>query len=157
MTPWTDNDVGRGVRLSLECSAVTREAQEWPYVPAGDSSVTESWVTIGGPYRDRYVTGPLAKAGYGYMAEIIDSIVASGAKDQLLVISAMHDLILVPAEPGVRESIVVVSPANYTLLHGHMGLAFHSEHRRWEYRQYKVEDAVEAFWDMLGEKFGIRR
>jgi hypothetical protein len=129
-----------------------------PHQPVGDGFLNEGWERIGGEARGRYVTGPLAEAGYGYLAEIIDSVLASGVSDQLLVSTSMHDLVVVPADAkaGRWESILVVSPANYPLLHGHMGLAFWSEHRRWEYRQYRIEDAVDAFWDMVGEKFGIR-
>ncbi|MEU0885068.1 hypothetical protein ABZ345_41290 [Lentzea sp. NPDC005914] len=132
-------------------------ASEWPYQPVGDGFRTVGWEWIGGEVRERYVTGPLAAAGFGYLAEIIDSVLASGVRDRLWVSTAMHDLTIVPANVGQWESIFVVSPANYPLLRGHMGLAFWSEHRRWEYRQYKVEDAVEAFWEMVEEKFGITR
>lgn len=134
-------------------------SSEWPYQPVGEGFPSDTWERIGGDERDRYVAGPLAANGYGYLAEIIDSVLASGVSDQLLVITAMHDLTVVPAhaKAGEWESIFVVSPANYPLLRGHMGLAFWSEHRRWEYRQYKVEDAVEAFWEMVEEKFGIKR
>ncbi|MGW4209954.1 hypothetical protein ACWEIJ_18340 [Lentzea sp. NPDC004789] len=135
------------------------ESLEWPYQPVDDGFRSVGWERVGGDVRERYVTGPLAAAGYGYLAEIIDSVVASGVSDQLLVSTSMHDLVIVPAnaEAGVWESILVVSPANYPLLRGHMGLAFHSDRRRLEYRQYLVENAVEAFWDMVGEKFGIVR
>ncbi|MGW6936455.1 hypothetical protein ACWGE0_40795 [Lentzea sp. NPDC054927] len=51
---------------------------------------------------------------------------------------------------------VVVSPANFPLLRGHMGLAFCNGRRR-EYRQYLVEEAVPAFWRMVEDKFGIKR
>jgi len=134
-------------------------ASEWPYQPVGGEFPSERWGRLTGYAQGWYVTGPLAEAGFGYLAEIIDSVLASGMSDQLLVISSMHDLTVVPAHtrPGERESIFVVSPANYPTLRGHMGLAFWSEHRRWEYRQYKVEDAVDAFWEMVDEKFGIRR
>ena len=134
------------------------ESLEWPYVPAGDSSWTKGWDWVGGEWRDRYLTGPLA-ADHQYVVEIVDSVVASGVSDRLLVSTSMHDLVIAPAqpEPGLQESIVVVSPANYPLLHGHMGLAFHSNQRRWVYCQYRIEDAVEAFWDLVGEKFGITR
>jgi hypothetical protein len=134
-------------------------ASHWPYQPVGDGFRSAGWDRVGGAVRERYVTGPLASAGYGYLAEIIDSVLAGGASDQLLVSTSMHDLTIVPAhaKAGERESIFIVSPANYPLLRGHMGLAFWSERRRWEYRQYRVEDAVEAFWDMVEEKFGVVR
>ena len=134
-------------------------SEAWPYQPVGDGFESVGWPWVGGEVRERYVTGPLAAAGYGYLAEIIDSVLASGVSDQLLVSTSMHDLVIVPAhaKAGEWESIFVVSPANYPTLRGHMGLAFWSERRRWEYRQYKVEDAVDAFWDMVGEKFGITR
>lgn len=134
------------------------EGLEWPYQPVGDGFQSVGWEWIGGAWRARYLTGPLA-ADHRYVVEIVDSVLASGVSDQLLVGKGMHDLVIVPAnaKAGDRESILVVSPANYPLLHGHMGLAFWSERRRWEYRQYRIEDAVDAFWDMVGEKFGIRR
>jgi hypothetical protein len=130
---------------------------DWPYQPVGDGFRTAGWERIGGEVRNRYVAAPLAP-GFRYMADIIDSVLASGVSDQLLVSTAMHDLTIVPvtAKAGEWESIFIVSPANYPCLHDHMGLAFWSERRRWEYRQYRIEDAVEAFWDMVSEKFGIR-
>jgi hypothetical protein len=134
-----------------------RDEVGWPYVGGGGVFHDKGWDWVGGTWRDRYVTGPLA-ADHRYVVEIVDSVLASGVSDQLLVSTAMHDLMIHPAtDPvGEYETILVVSPANYPLLRGHMGLAFFNG-RRPEYRQYRVEDAVEAFWDVVGEKYGIRR
>ncbi|MEV6242134.1 hypothetical protein [Lentzea sp. NPDC051838] len=134
-------------------------ASEWPYQPVGDGFLDIGWQSLSDGFRESYVTGPLAEHGFGYLAEIMDSVLASGVADQLLVNKGMHDIVIMPAhaKAGEWESVLVVSPANYPLLRGHFGLAFWSEHRRWEYRQYPVEHAVEAFWDLVGEKFGITR
>ncbi|MDX8048031.1 hypothetical protein SK571_01435 [Lentzea sp. BCCO 10_0798] len=79
---------------------------------------------------------------------------------RLLVLTAMDDLAVAPeaAKPGERETITVISPVSFPVVPGHMGLSFCSPRgRRREFRQYLVEDAVDAFWDLVEEKFGITR
>jgi hypothetical protein len=130
----------------------------WPYVGGSGVFHDKGWDWVGGTWRDRYVTGPLAaNYRYRYMVEIVDSVLASGVSDRLLVSTSMHDLLVQPANDQVGEyqTILVVSPANYPLLRDHMGLAFFNG-RRPEYRQYRAEDAVEAFWDVVGDKYGIQ-
>ncbi|MDX8034483.1 hypothetical protein SK803_30055 [Lentzea sp. BCCO 10_0856] len=131
----------------------------WPYVGGSGVFHDKGWGWVGSTWRDRYVTGSAGwVAEYRHMVEIVDSVLSSGVSDRLLVSTSMHDLLIHPAgdEAGEYQTILVVSPANYPLLRGHMGLAFFNGRRR-EYRQYLVEDAVEAFWDVVGEKYGIRR
>ncbi len=129
-----------------------------PYAGIGGEFWNSGWDWIGGTWRDRYRANPGGWASHQYVFDIVDSVLASGVSDRLLVTTSMHDLVVASAEAkaGEYETIKVISPANYALFFGHMGLAFASQRgRRQEIRQYLIEDAVDVFWEMVEEKFGI--
>ena len=129
---------------------------EWDGLYRNIGGASGTWDEVGTTWRSRYAGAPR----YGSSIEIVDSVLASGVADRLVVLTAMDDLAVAPAaaKAGLEGTITVMSPVSFPLVPGHMGLAFcTSSGRRREFRQYPVEDAVDAFCDMVGEKFGITR
>ncbi|WP_189158649.1 hypothetical protein [Lentzea pudingi] len=123
------------------------------YRNIGGPSGCWSWDEVGTTWRGRYAGSQELRSSI----EIVDSVLASGVADRLLALTAMDDLAVASAQAPGRGTITVISPANFPVVPGHMGLSFYSEDGRREFRQYLAEDAVEAFWDVVGEKFGITR
>ncbi|MBM7862783.1 hypothetical protein [Lentzea nigeriaca] len=97
-----------------------------------------------------------------YLRDIVASVRASGVANRLGVTTSMHDLVVVSLETnnGHYETIKVISPSTMAPVDdGCFALTFFGRkkrrHGRQEIQQHPVEDAVEAFWAMVVEKFGI--
>ncbi|KJK48703.1 hypothetical protein UK23_16175 [Lentzea aerocolonigenes] len=98
-----------------------------------------------------------------HMRDIVASVLGSGVADRLGVTTSMHDLVVVSldAKTWYYETIRVASPSSLVPVRdGCCVLVFQGRKRRGqgshEVQERLVEEAVPAFWDMVGEKFGIR-
>ncbi|WP_330273368.1 hypothetical protein OG205_42245 [Lentzea sp. NBC_00516] len=99
-----------------------------------------------------------------YMRDIVASVLASGVADHLGVTTSMHDIVVVSldAKSWNHETIRVFSPSSLPPVpDGFVMLTFDGRKRRRqgarEIVQCPAEDAVPAFWRLVGEKFGITR
>lgn len=99
-----------------------------------------------------------------YLRDIVASVQESGVADRLGVTTSMHDLVVVSldAANGHYETIKVISPSTGAPVDETcFAITFSGRKKRREGRREiwrcPVDEAVTAFWDMVGEKFGITR
>lgn len=96
---------------------------------------------------------------YRHMADIVDSIVASGVSDQLAGHTSMHDLHVVqsPVQAEPHDPIVVRSPGSLRRpATGTVVIEHHASTGRVDCIERPAGEAVPLFWRFVVEKFGVQ-
>jgi hypothetical protein len=97
---------------------------------------------------------------FGYVVDVIDSVIDSGADELLAGDTSMHDVIVVPrpVSPHVRDLIAVRAPGSLrpASTAGHVRIEHLSSTGHNDSIERPPSEAVPLFWRFLIEKYGIK-
>lgn len=95
---------------------------------------------------------------FGYMVDVVDSIMASDVRDELAGCTTMHDLLVVPRPiaPPPYDVIRVCSPSSLRAVpDGCVVVEHHAATGNDERIGLPAYEAVHLFWQFVMEKYGI--
>jgi hypothetical protein len=126
-----------------------RRSFGWPH-----RFIVRPWDELRPWYRDLAETHP----GFGYLDDIVVSVVGSGVADLLAATTSMHDLVVIdhPVPEPPMEVVVVRAPSSLRRATVGVVRLEHQAHTgRDDVVERPVDRAVPLFWRFVREKLGI--